>query len=164
MAAEKKRMGGMTGVTSLDNGFVSDEEKNNSGDCLISQQAALLGFFCLGSSGHLYGGKEANGWDDGVTSLDNGLVSDEEKNLIQGLLDKVKPDAEVKAGRKFEELTPVAYATQLVNGVNYFIKANTVALVTKRYVVIRPAQAIRGDVTVRQIQAHKTEADPITYF
>ncbi|XP_063954440.1 cystatin-A2-like [Lytechinus pictus] len=132
---------------------------------ITANKLVLLGVLLLGIIGaSMAAEKKRMGGMTGVTSLDNGLVSDEEKNLIQGLLDKVKPDAELEARRKFEELTPVAYATQLVNGVNYFIKANTGGTGDKRYVVIRLHKSFGGDVTVHSIQVDKTEADPITYF
>ncbi|XP_041462604.1 cystatin-A2-like [Lytechinus variegatus] len=131
---------------------------------ITANKLVLLGVLLLGIIGAAMAEQKRVGGMTGVTSLENGLVSAEDKNLIQGLLDKVRPDAELKAGRKFDELTPVAYATQLVNGVNYFIKANTGGTGDKRYVVIRLHKSFRDDVTFHSIQVDKTEADPITYF
>ncbi len=39
------------------------------------------------------------------------------------LIDKqVRNEVEEKAGIKYSEFTPIVFKTQLVNGVNYFIK------------------------------------------
>lgn len=38
---------------------------------------------------------------------------------------QVRQEVETKAGRTFDEFTPLKYRTQLVNGVNYFVKASS---------------------------------------
>eukprot|EP00026_Physarum_polycephalum_P022537 Phypoly_transcript_26695.p1 GENE.Phypoly_transcript_26695~~Phypoly_transcript_26695.p1 ORF type:complete len:118 (+),score=17.76 Phypoly_transcript_26695:44-355(+) len=54
----------------------------------------------------------------------------------------VKADVESKAGKSFGTYEPVSYATQLVNGVNYFIKVKV------------------GDDEAVHVRAHKGFQDP----
>ncbi|KAH9381004.1 hypothetical protein HPB48_008218 [Haemaphysalis longicornis] len=56
-----------------------------------------------------------------------GGLSEEVKDAddtVREICEKVREEVEAKLGKKFCEFTPLKYRTQLVNGVNYFIKAS----------------------------------------
>ncbi|XP_054752923.1 cystatin-B-like [Lytechinus pictus] len=67
-------------------------------------------------------GAVCGGWTD--MTLVGGLPSEEVKNL-QDLLEKVREPAQVNANRSFSVLEPLAFATQVVAGLNYRIRAHT---------------------------------------
>ncbi|XP_003389363.1 PREDICTED: cystatin-B-like isoform X2 [Amphimedon queenslandica] len=80
---------------------------------------------------------------------------------IQKLVDKVRVSVEEKSGRKFTEFRAIAYCTQVVAGVNYFIK---VCVGTNDYVMLRVYQSLDQEVTLSSYQLDKKESDPIEYF
>ncbi|XP_071955942.1 cystatin-A2-like [Antedon mediterranea] len=79
---------------------------------------------------------------------------------IQGFIDKVREEAEKEVGRSFEKYEAKVYATQLVNGVNYFVKVNT----GSNYVHMRLYKPFQGDVSFVTFQDNKTESDELAYF
>ncbi|XP_033103310.1 cystatin-A2-like [Anneissia japonica] len=79
---------------------------------------------------------------------------------VQGLIDKVQAEAEKAAGRSFEKYEAKIFATQLVNGVNYFVKVDT----GSSFLHIRLHKSFQGAVTFSSIQDGKAEADDLAYF
>jgi len=73
----------------------------------------------------------------------------------------VKPEIEAKAGRSFSELKPVSYATQVVAGVNYFVKLTSPE---GHFLHARIFRDLQSNVSVHSVQTDKTETDEITYF
>lgn len=50
-------------------------------------------------------------------------VKDADDTVLE-ICEKVREEVETKLGKKFCEFKPLKYRTQLVNGVNYFIKVS----------------------------------------
>ncbi|XP_070568101.1 cystatin-B-like [Ptychodera flava] len=80
---------------------------------------------------------------------------------VQELLDGIRKEVEEKAGSSFAAYEAKLYATQLVNGVNYFVKVH---VGDEKFVHIRFHKAFSGTVTLSNIQHSKVEADPLSYF
>ncbi|XP_003389362.1 PREDICTED: cystatin-B-like [Amphimedon queenslandica] len=80
---------------------------------------------------------------------------------IQELADKVKVSVEEKSGRKFTEYRAITYCTQLVAGMNYFIK---VCVGTDDYIMLRIYQNLDEEVSLTSYQLDKKDNDPIEYF
>lgn len=81
---------------------------------------------------------------------------------VQGFLDQVRAQAEEKANRTFTDFKAVEFATQLVNGLNYFIKADTG---NGKFVFVRLHKPFREDkVTFSRILDDKEGQDKLQYF
>ncbi|XP_077977006.1 cystatin-A2-like [Glandiceps talaboti] len=80
---------------------------------------------------------------------------------VQELINAVRSAAEEKSGRAFGAYEAKAYSTQLVNGVNYFVKVHTG---DDKYVHIRLHKAFSGTVTFSNLQDEKIETDELVYF
>ncbi|XP_003389982.1 PREDICTED: cystatin-B-like [Amphimedon queenslandica] len=80
---------------------------------------------------------------------------------IQELAEKVRVSVEEKSGRKFTEYRAIAYCTQVVAGMNYFIK---VCVGTNDYIMLRVYQSLDQEVTLSSYQLDKKDNDPIEYF
>jgi cystatin-A/B len=90
--------------------------------------------------------------------LSNVRPADEEINLI---VQSVKPEIESKAGRTFADLKPVSYSTQIVAGMNYFVK---LASPDGSFIHVRIFRDLQRNVSVHSIQTGKTETDELAYF
>jgi len=77
------------------------------------------------------------------------------------VLTKVKAGCEEKAGKKFDVFEPVHYKTQLVNGINFFIK---VKVGEEDYIHTRAHKAFQGEVTLWGIQQDKKLEDEVQHF
>ncbi|XP_787893.2 cystatin-B [Strongylocentrotus purpuratus] len=95
------------------------------------------------------------GWTE--TSLVSGLPAEEVKKL-QGLLDQVREPAQVQAKRTFAALEPLEFATQVVAGLNYRIKAHLGDGCHALFVIYKP---ISGEtVTLSSFVEEKTTQAP----
>nr|AET79741.1 cysteine protease inhibitor [Acanthamoeba castellanii] len=90
--------------------------------------------------------------------LGNARPADDEVNL---LVAGVKADLENKAGRTFADLKPVSYATQVVAGINYFVK---IAVAEGEYIHARIYRDLQRNVSVHSVQTGKSETDELEYF
>lgn len=73
----------------------------------------------------------------------------------------VKNDVEGKLGKALSEFTPISYRTQLVNGVNYFIK---VRVGDGSHVHVRAHKTFQGDISFSNVQENQTEQSELSYF
>jgi hypothetical protein len=98
-----------------------------------------------------------------------GGISDNEKAVTPELQKELKPiEPELKA--KIEEeangpvdsIEPIAYKTQLVAGVNYFVKYQLGS--SDLYFHARIYRPLSGPIRLVKVSGPKTLSDPITYF
>ncbi|CAN7989234.1 unnamed protein product [Ixodes hexagonus] len=76
-------------------------------------------------------------------------------------LSQIRPEVESRAGKSFAEFTPLKYKTQVVNGVNYFIK---VRVGDNQHIHVRAHKAFSGEVTFSAHQEDKSLEDEIVYI
>eukprot|EP01115_Flamella_aegyptia_P011132 TRINITY_DN50926_c0_g1_i1.p1 TRINITY_DN50926_c0_g1~~TRINITY_DN50926_c0_g1_i1.p1 ORF type:complete len:97 (+),score=39.72 TRINITY_DN50926_c0_g1_i1:160-450(+) len=74
---------------------------------------------------------------------------------------EVKPQLEAKTGRYFTIYNPLQYATQLVAGVNYFIKVD---VGNGEHVHLRVFKDLKGNLTLHSYQAGKSSNEMLAYF
>ncbi|XP_036307115.1 cystatin-B-like [Pipistrellus kuhlii] len=83
---------------------------------------------------------------------------------IQAIADKVKPQLEEKANKKYPTFKATEYKSQLVAGTNYFIK---VQVEDDDFVHIRVFQSLPHEskaLALHDYQTNKTKQDELTYF
>ncbi|KAM6384681.1 cystatin-A-like [Alca torda] len=83
---------------------------------------------------------------------------------VQRMANEVKPQLEMKANRKYDIFNAIIYRTQVVAGVNYFIK---VQVSDAEYVHLRVFQSLPYENQGPRLdgyQTGKTKDDPLTYF
>ncbi|XP_038049285.1 cystatin-A2-like [Patiria miniata] len=80
---------------------------------------------------------------------------------VQGYVDQVKSSVEEAIGRKVEKFEAKLYASQLVNGINYFVKVDTG---DGKFVHVRLHKTFQGEVTFNSCQDGKTETEELKYF
>ncbi|CAO2631724.1 Csta [Lemmus lemmus] len=83
---------------------------------------------------------------------------------IQEIVDKIRPKLEEKTNEKYEKFEAVEYKTQVVAGVNYFIKVD---VGNGNYTHVKVFQGLHGqdeDLELSGYQTNKTKDDEITYF
>jgi len=84
-------------------------------------------------------------------------------NDVQALIEKVREEAEKKAGKSFAQYKAVSYSSQVVAGTNYFIKVNVGGEhVHLRVFVALPHEGKEPELA--SLQLGKTEEDPIVHF
>eukprot|EP01110_Echinostelium_bisporum_P003327 TRINITY_DN1811_c0_g1_i1.p1 TRINITY_DN1811_c0_g1~~TRINITY_DN1811_c0_g1_i1.p1 ORF type:complete len:141 (+),score=30.02 TRINITY_DN1811_c0_g1_i1:35-424(+) len=98
------------------------------------------------SAGPVGGVGEAQPADDHVITIAN-KVSDQVKQLV--------PE------QQFKEYTPISYSSQVVAGMNYFIK---ISIGNDKYVHIRVYQSFSGSTSLHSVKTGAAKADSITYF
>ncbi|KFP76462.1 Stefin-C, partial [Apaloderma vittatum] len=77
---------------------------------------------------------------------------------------QVKPQLESRVNRTYYIFTAILYRTQVVAGINYFIK---VQVAEDDYVHLRVFQGLPHEnegPSLAAFQPHKTREDPLTYF
>ncbi|XP_060092828.1 cystatin-A-like [Heteronotia binoei] len=83
---------------------------------------------------------------------------------IQQLADKVKPQLEARENQRYPVFNAVEYRSQVVAGMNYFIKID---VGQGKYVHLRVFEALpcnNGDISLAGYQTGKTASDPLNYF
>jgi len=73
----------------------------------------------------------------------------------------VRAAVEARNGKPFAVYNPVECASQVVAGVNYFIKVDVGEGV---FVHVRVHQSLHGEFKLSGVQLHKTSADPLKYI
>ncbi|XP_046393550.1 cystatin-B-like [Ischnura elegans] len=73
----------------------------------------------------------------------------------------VRREVEEKAGRSFSEFEAKTFISQVVAGINYFVKVH---IGSGEFLHLRLYKHFAKDVTLHSIQEGKTEADEISYF
>ncbi|XP_013778661.1 cystatin-A2-like [Limulus polyphemus] len=82
-------------------------------------------------------------------------------DVVREVCNKVREMVEKQAGKSFAEFTPVGYKSQIVNGVNYFIK---VKVSEADHLHVRAHKSFQGEVTLAGYQEGKAHDDEIEYF
>ncbi|TFK04129.1 40S ribosomal protein S26-like [Platysternon megacephalum] len=95
-----------------------------------------------------------------------GAISCAELGLRQGLKAAllVKLQVEEKEGKKFEVFTAVEFKTQLVAGINYFIKVH---VGNEEFLHLRVFKSLPHEnkpLSLSSYQSSKTKHDELTYF
>jgi cystatin-A/B len=80
---------------------------------------------------------------------------------VQEICNGIRAEVEQKIGHPFEEFRAEQFRTQLVAGMNYFVK---VRVDTNDYVHIRLYSDLSQHVFLHGVQVGKTLADPLIYF
>ncbi|XP_003746344.1 stefin-C [Galendromus occidentalis] len=80
---------------------------------------------------------------------------------VRDLTEKVRAEAEEKAGKKFEVFEPVKYKTQVVAGTNYFIK---VKVGEDDYIHVRAHRSLKNEVSLWGVQEGKKAECAIEHF
>jgi len=83
---------------------------------------------------------------------------------IQKICDKLKPDVESKAGKKFNDFTALNYHSQVVAGTNYFVKVHTGNDECVHLRIFRPLPHTHEEPSLHSHQMSKSRTEPITYF
>ncbi|XP_028839117.1 cystatin-B-like [Denticeps clupeoides] len=83
---------------------------------------------------------------------------------VQIICRKIRPHAEIQAGKNYYVFIAVKYKTQLVNGTNYFIKVHVGG---DEYVHLRVYESLPhagSKLELCGIQMSKTRFDPVEFF
>ncbi|KAF5903621.1 cystatin-B-like [Clarias magur] len=83
---------------------------------------------------------------------------------VQLICDKMKAQAEKKAGRSFNIFIAKSYKTHAVSGTNYFIKVHVGGEQYVHLCVFKKMPCFGGDQELRGIQYPKTLQDTIVFF
>ncbi|KAJ8333287.1 hypothetical protein SKAU_G00421830 [Synaphobranchus kaupii] len=77
---------------------------------------------------------------------------------------KVKPQAEDKAGKKFDDFNAKSFTTQVVAGTNFFIKVHVGGDEHVHLRVYRPLPHTNKPLELHSLQTDKAAHEPIGYF
>mmetsp|Transcript_4063 Transcript_4063/g.5695 ORF Transcript_4063/g.5695 Transcript_4063/m.5695 type:complete len:136 (-) Transcript_4063:44-451(-) len=80
---------------------------------------------------------------------------------VADLAHKHKADIESKAGKTFSHFNPVEYSSQIVAGVNYFIKID---VGNNEHIVARIYKNLQQESSLHSIKTGLSATDGITYF
>ncbi|XP_064413174.1 cystatin-B [Latimeria chalumnae] len=83
---------------------------------------------------------------------------------VQAFCDQVKAAAEEKAGKTFEIFDAKRYKTQVVAGMNYFIKVHVGGEDYVHLRVHKPLPHKSEAISLASIQTSKSEQDELSYF
>lgn len=81
--------------------------------------------------------------------------------MIKLKIRQVKPEVEKMTGGTFVIYMPIEYATQVVAGINYFIK---VYIGDGSFIHIRVHRDLKGNLSLHSVETDKTLEAPIAYF
>nr|ACF35512.1 putative intracellular cystatin [Dermacentor variabilis] len=93
-----------------------------------------------------------------------GGLSEEVKDAddtVKEICEKVRADVEAKLNKSFSEFAPLKYRTQLVNGVNYFVK---VRVGDGQHIHVRAHKAFQGEISFSAVQENKSLEDTLEHF
>ncbi|XP_044850141.1 cystatin-B-like [Mauremys mutica] len=82
----------------------------------------------------------------------------------QQVADEVKLQVEEKEGKKFEVFTAVEFKTQVVAGINYFIKVHVGNEEFLHLQVFKSRPHENKPLSLSSYQSSKTKHDELTYF
>ena len=82
---------------------------------------------------------------------------------VRDICDKVKPHVEAKLGRELGHFNPKSFKSQVVAGMNYFVKVCT-DHAAGEHIHVRIYRDLKGDVSLHSVQEGKGHEDPIEYF
>uniref|UniRef100_A0A131Z6C6 Cystatin-A/B n=1 Tax=Rhipicephalus appendiculatus TaxID=34631 RepID=A0A131Z6C6_RHIAP len=82
-------------------------------------------------------------------------------DTVKEICEKVRAEVEAKLEKCFPEFTPLKYRTQLVNGINYFVKVH---VGNDQHVHVRAHKAFQGEISFSAVQEGKTLEDPLEHF
>ncbi|XP_056410426.1 cystatin-B-like [Hyla sarda] len=83
---------------------------------------------------------------------------------VQGICEQVKTEVEEKHGKKYPTFQATEYKTQLVAGMNFFVKVH---VGDEEYLHLRVYKTLPHDgekLSLTAVQAGKTKADEIVHF
>ncbi|KAL5457230.1 hypothetical protein EMCRGX_G034475 [Ephydatia muelleri] len=80
---------------------------------------------------------------------------------IQQLADQLKGDLELRIKKTFHHYVAETYATQVVAGLNYFIK---VSVDNHEYIHLRVFKGLDQQILLHSYQDGKSAMDPLVYF
>jgi len=83
---------------------------------------------------------------------------------VQSICDKVRPDLEGKADRKFPEFTAVSVKTQVVAGTNYFVKIHVGNEDYLHVRIFKPLPHAGEGPQVHSFLLSKSKDEEIAYF
>jgi len=84
-------------------------------------------------------------------------INDESRTLAL----QMKPQIEAKAGRTFSSFTPVEFSTQVVSGVNYFVKID---IGEGEFIIARIYRDLQRNASVHSVKTGLGATEAITYF
>ncbi|PVD28799.1 hypothetical protein C0Q70_11394 [Pomacea canaliculata] len=83
----------------------------------------------------------------------------------QALADKVRPSLEKEEGKTFPKYVATKYRSQVVNGINYFIKIDVAEPQSFIHAkIFRPLPGSNQDVTLEKYEKGHTASDEIQYI
>nr|XP_038036594.1 cystatin-A-like isoform X3 [Anas platyrhynchos]XP_038036602.1 cystatin-A-like isoform X3 [Anas platyrhynchos] len=85
---------------------------------------------------------------------------------VQHIADQVKPEFERREHKRYDTFRAIVYRTQVVAGINYFIKVQ-ISNSDTGYVHLRVFQALPQEnqgPSLERYQTGKTRDDPLEYF
>ncbi|XP_078698075.1 cystatin-B-like isoform X2 [Branchiostoma floridae x Branchiostoma belcheri] len=82
-------------------------------------------------------------------------------STVQAICNAVQDEVEAIARVKYHTFQAVSYGTQLVAGINYFIKVDVGG---DNFVHLRVFQSWQHDITLSDVQLDKRKEDVIEYF
>ncbi|KAM7132543.1 cystatin-A [Molossus nigricans] len=83
---------------------------------------------------------------------------------IQEIVDTVKPQLEEKTNETYEEFEAVEYKTQVVAGINYFIKVRVGQDTYIHLKIFKPLPQQQESLTLTGYQTDKSKNDELTGF
>ena len=89
-----------------------------------------------------------------------GAVKQPDDSVTEILL-SIRPELEKRVGKTFKEYIPVHFKTQVVNGVNYFIK---IRVDVNDFVHVRVYKTFQGEIHVHGVQENMTADQEVSFF